>query len=111
LEHLDQVNAEGRANRLADLARRQRVHRALEFGHRVAGIDPAEIAAAPRTAVGRILARHLAEIGGAALHLLADLAQAAEGLFFADHFVRADQDVPGARLGDRLALQRRAGTL
>src|SRR5919197_6394135 len=46
LEHLDQVIAEGRAHRRADLADFQLPVGALEFGHRVARIDPVELAAA-----------------------------------------------------------------
>src|SRR5574340_305736 len=44
-QHLDQVPAERRLHGVADLARLQCVHRFLEFGHGIARIDPAEVAA------------------------------------------------------------------
>src|SRR5687768_12995035 len=45
LHDLDQMPAEGSLDRLAHLAVLERVHRALEFRHGIAGRDPAEIAA------------------------------------------------------------------
>src|SRR4051812_9616378 len=46
LEHLDDVITEGRAHGLADLADFQLLVGALELRHRVAGINPVELAAA-----------------------------------------------------------------
>src|SRR5436190_1662297 len=51
LEHLDQVVAERRADRLADLADLELLVGALEFRHRVARIDPVELPAARGRAV------------------------------------------------------------
>src|SRR2546430_4928955 len=57
LEHLDEVIAERRSHRLADLAVLQLLVGALEIGHRVAGVDPVELAAAARGAVVGMHAR------------------------------------------------------
>src|SRR5690606_5963210 len=103
LEDLDQVHAERRTHRVADLARGERIHRALELGYGVAGIDPAEVTAAPRAAIDRVLARQVLEGAAAALHALPDFAQPAQPLVLADDLVGADQDVPCARLRDRRA--------
>src|SRR6185312_6610407 len=45
LEHLDQVPAEGRADRLRELVHCELVHRMLEIGHGVARRQPTEITA------------------------------------------------------------------
>src|SRR5437899_6324644 len=62
LEHLDQVIAEGRAHGRADLAYLQLLVGALELGHRVARIDPVELAAARRGAVVGVGARERREV-------------------------------------------------
>ncbi len=53
--------AEGRLHRLADFVELQRVHRALEFRHRVTRVDPAEIAAAAAARIDRMQAGERAE--------------------------------------------------
>src|ERR1044072_2204915 len=63
LEALDQVVAEWRAHRLADFADLQLLVGALELRHRVAGIDPVELAAARRRAVVGVAAREAADGG------------------------------------------------
>ena len=64
LDHLDQVEAEGGAHRLGDLARLQRGRRPLELRHEVARHDPAEIAAARRGGgVVGVEPRELREVG------------------------------------------------
>src|SRR6185369_11915497 len=65
LDDLDQVPAERTLHRLADFARLQRIHRALKLRHRVARIDPAQIAALGGAHVHRIDARDLSEIRAA----------------------------------------------
>src|SRR6185503_19893533 len=62
LHHLDQVPAERRFHRLADLARLERVHDALELGHRITGQQPVEVAAARSAAVSGMLARQFGKI-------------------------------------------------
>src|SRR3979490_1577319 len=63
LEHLEEVIAERLSHRLADLALLELVIGALEIAHRVAGIDPVELAAAARRAVVGMHARPLGRNG------------------------------------------------
>src|SRR5690606_650640 len=91
------------ATRVATLAGREGIHRALELGDGVAGIDPAVVAPASRAAIDRVLPRQVLEGAGAAFHALPDFAQPAQRLVLADDLVGADQDVPCARLRDRRA--------
>src|SRR5262249_53176338 len=63
LDELDQVVAERRLDRLADLARLERHEGALELGHRVARQYPAEVAALRRAAILRVQTRELGEVG------------------------------------------------
>src|SRR5439155_738054 len=100
LEHLDQVIAEGRAHGLADLGHFQLLIGALELGHRVARIDPVELAAARRGAIVGIGARELGEIGATAHDAFAQVEKLAARLGLGDRLVRTDEDVPQARLHD-----------
>src|SRR5437016_400835 len=80
LENLDQVIAERRAHRLAQFADLELFVGALELGHRVAGVDPVELAAARRGAVVGMHARELGEIGAAGDDALAQVEELAAGL-------------------------------
>src|SRR5881396_2613328 len=103
LENLDQVVAEGRAHRLAHFADLELFVGALEFGHRVAGVDPVELAAARRGAVVGMHARQLGEIGAAGDDAIAQIAQAPPRLALGHRVARADQDVPQPGLRHRRA--------
>src|SRR5689334_20027652 len=58
LEHLDQVDAETRDDRLRHSVQRQRVERLLEFGNEVARRRPAEVTTLLRRPVFGVLARN-----------------------------------------------------
>src|SRR5471030_1233088 len=109
LEHFDQVVAEAGLDRLADLARLERVHGRLELGHGVARIQPAQVAALGGRAVGAVLARQVFEGGGLVVEALLELDQLALGVVGAHGRRDLDQDVArvgllhgggGLRLGD-----------
>ncbi|MOA33108.1 hypothetical protein D3C78_1543740 [compost metagenome] len=84
--------AERAADRLAVLPGLQRVEGALEFRHRVAGVEPAQIAAERGAAVLGELACHRFE-AGAALQTVLHLQDARLGFRFRGGFVGLDQDV------------------
>src|SRR5690606_24687624 len=60
-DDLNQVQPEGRAHYLADLAGLERIHGARELGHGSTRINPAKVAATPRAAIARVLAGHVLE--------------------------------------------------
>src|SRR6266498_906749 len=60
-EHFHQVPAEGCAHRSRNLVHRKLAHRFLERGHRVAGAEPAKIAALGRSRVFGVEPRHVLE--------------------------------------------------
>src|SRR5258708_17179927 len=62
LEHPHEMPSARGLDRLAHFLVAQRVHHLLELGHRVAGRDPAQVAALGRARVLRLLLRHLAEV-------------------------------------------------
>src|SRR5436190_7757073 len=101
LERLDEVVAERRAHRLAHLADLQLLVGALELRHRVAGIDPVELATARRRAVVGIGARELGEIGVAVDEAIAQIHQLAPRLALRYRVVRTDEDVAQPRLAHR----------
>src|SRR2546428_508260 len=96
LENLDQVVAEGRAHRLAHFADLELFVGALEFRHRVAGVDPVELAAARRGAVVGMHARQLGEIGAAGDYTVAQVDKLAARVGLGHRFLGPDQDVPHA---------------
>src|SRR5471032_2930720 len=97
LEHLDQVVAEAGLDRLAELARFQRVHGRLELGHGVARVQPAQVTALGGRAVGAVLARQFLEGGGLVVEALLEFDQLALGVVGAHGRRDLDQDV--ARVG------------
>src|SRR6266850_1236040 len=104
LEDLDQVVAERGAHRLAHLADLQLFVGALELRHRVAGVDPVELAAARRRAVVGMHARELGEVGAPGDDAIAQVEQLAARLRLGHRLARADQDVAHARLAHRRRL-------
>src|SRR4051812_15928110 len=106
LEHLYEVPSERRLDRLAHFAVLQPVHHALEFRHRVARRDPAQVAALAGAAVLGVELRQLGEIA-AGDDALAQAAKALARLAFGQAVAGAQQDVPHVRLlhagGRRLA--------
>src|SRR6185295_9541364 len=93
LEHLDEVVAERRADRLAHFAHLQLLIGLLEFRYRVAGKHPVELAAARGRAIVGIGACQLAEVRAAGHDALAQVQQLPASIGFRDHLVRADEDV------------------
>src|SRR6185437_5807506 len=61
LEHLDEMPAERRADRLRDFVHRQLVHSVLEIRHGVAGGKPSEVTAFRARRILRVRARELLE--------------------------------------------------
>src|SRR5687768_2751685 len=74
LHYLDEMPAERSLDRLAHLAVLERVHRALELRHGVAGRDPAEVAALGGAGILGVLLGELGEVAARG-DALADAAQ------------------------------------
>src|SRR5712692_365651 len=89
LENLDQVVAERRAHRLAHVADFELFVGALEFGHRVAGVDPIQLAATRRRAIVGMHARQLGEIGTAGDDTVAQVEELAARLGLGHRFAGA----------------------
>ena len=100
--------AKRRLDRLADFARLEQIHGALEIGHRVPGKQPVEVAAARRTAVRGVLARLFGEIRAAGDDALAQILKPAARVSLGNDFVGPHQDVPRVGLLDGRALLRAA---
>ena len=97
LQHLDQMPAKLRLHRGTHFAGFERVHRALELGHGIAGRKPAEIAAAAGARVFGVHARDRREIG-LVLQTLFEPQQAVARLVLRYELVGLHQNVPGMRL-------------
>src|SRR4029079_12795131 len=93
LDDLHQVPAERAPHRLADFARLERIHRALELRHGIAGIDPAQVTALRGADVDRVGPRELGEIGVAVDDAIAQIREAPARLALGNELVRPDQDV------------------
>ena len=103
LDHLDEVVAELGLDRFGDLVGLERVHGLFEFGHGVAGLEPAEVAAAGRAVVDRVQASHRGEVGLARVDAALDVVEAVDHLAFGRDVAHEHQDVAGVGLFDRAA--------
>ena len=92
--------AERRAHRCRNLVHCKLAHRFLEHRDRVAGIQPAKIAALGRTRVLGVELRHVLEFR-AAFEPILEAIDLGLGIGFGRDFIDANQDVPHVRLIDQ----------